>query len=266
MKFGLGFGLNRNNFLGGAIDARIQQAINANATMLLMGDLANGSSPGNNTDPTNVWVDKSGVGNNASAVNFAWTTASGWDNVVVPSGAEAMLKGDGVDDYLTIPNHASLDPTGTEDFAICLIFKTPSSLATDYIYSKGLNSEATQQIGLLLRSTGSVSLYLNGDNITIVSPSTLVASTVYSLTVKRIGGVLKTIVNEVQTFNSANSTSLISQPYIRAFARSNSLDGLSQTLFFGGFMGALAFFYNGATGLNETDVDNACALLKAPYF
>ena len=57
------------------VDPRITAALAANCTMLLLGDLADGTNPGNNTDPTNPFVDS--INSNDATLNgFAWTTTS----------------------------------------------------------------------------------------------------------------------------------------------------------------------------------------------
>lgn len=258
---GLGLGLNKSNLiLTSGVDPRIQAAIDANATMLLMGDLANGTSPGNNTDPTSTWADLINS-NDATLTNFAWTTSSGWDGVTVPSGTEQMLKADGVDDYGVIANNANLDPTGTEDFAICGVIKTGATIDTGYLFAKNDigSSPSDFQYGVVSVG-GNLTLYY-GVSLSI---NALSSDTIHSFSIKRIGGNMKMTFDGAEVRNQADSQSLVSKPNTKIFARTTTGGGPAALLNF--HLGVFAFFYNGATGLNETDVDNACALLKAPYF
>lgn len=202
--------------------------------------------------------------NNALLTNFAGTTSSGYDDVTAPSRTVKMLKADGVDDYCVIANAPSLDPTGTEDFAICGVFKTGATLVTGYLFAKNLEDSINMQYGILPLSTGSFRIILNG--VGINTASVFLTNTVYSFVVKRINENLKVFVNQTEQINQSNTTSLTTYPHIRVFSRSNSIDGTTQSSFIGYHLASLAFFYNGATGLNETDVDNACDLLFAPYF
>jgi hypothetical protein len=264
---GLGLGLNRNNkiFGGGGVDPRITAAITANATMLLMGDLANGTSPGNNTDPTSTWKDLINS-NDATAFNHAWTPSSGWDAVTVPSGTEQMDKGDGADDYWTVANHASINPTGTEDFAICGVFRTDVVLDNGWLFCKNEQTNlADTQYSLLLLSSGAGRFRSSGVSINIPD-ATFVADEINTLEIKKIGSTIKIIINEIEIINQSFTQNLVSRPNFNIFNRSSNAGNTTHTEFNNSYLGYLAFFYNGATGLNETDVDTACALLRAPYF
>lgn len=263
-RLGLGLGLSRGSFIK-RIDPRIQAAINANATMLLMADLANGTGPGNNTDPTSTWKDLINA-NDATLVNFAYTTSSGWESVVVPSGTEVVCVKDGVDDRIVIANNLSIDPTGTEDFAICGCQFIPSPLDSGWIFCKNeLSNVSDVQFGIFLTADGGGRLRVGGVNI-ILAAATFVAGQFNSFDLKKIGSNIKLVVNETVYINQGFATSLVSRPNFNIGARSSSSDNTTHTEFTNYQDGYMVFFYNGATGLNETDVDNACALLRAPYF
>lgn len=59
-----------------------------------------------NSPPSSILIDKSGLGNNGTPSNFAYTSLSGSD------GGEAIVF-DGVDDYISIANNANLQITNS---------------------------------------------------------------------------------------------------------------------------------------------------------
>lgn len=266
MMLGLGLGLNKNNFIS-SVDPIIDALIKANCTMYLDPNKADGTSKGINSPLTNPLTDLIGS-NDATLVNFNGTVSSGYDDLTLPNtNVKTFLKGDGVDDYGIIADNESLNPTGTEDFAFCGVFKTDTTIKTSYIFVKNTSTSADVQYGIFIESTGTFKARLSGNILyEILGAGSILPNTLYSFTLKRINGRLKIAINGVEEYNQPNGVSLVSRDFIRVFCRSNSLDGTVNSLFGNHEIAPLVFFYNGATGLNETDVDDACALLKADYF
>jgi len=265
---GLGLGLNRSNLIisGGGVDPIIAAMQLANATLYVDMDKATGTSKGVNSPFTDPVVDLIGS-NDIDLVGFAETTADGYDEVSIPAKADVtMLKGDVVNSYGVIADNASLDPTGTEDFAICGVFKTSAILSSKYLFARNLDNIGNMQYSLLPLSNGGINAYMNGVSIGLADAGTISINSVYEYRLKRISSVLSFEINEVKTYNEPNTDMFVSTPYFRLFCRNSSVDGITQTLYGEYYLGYLSFFYNGATGLNETNVDNACALAKAKYF
>lgn len=86
-----------------------------------------------NSPPTTILRDRSGMGNNATANNFAYTTSSGSDG-------QGGVVFDGINDNLTV-NQALL---GTTPFSIEISFTTPSTLSGQYytLLSKCINASS----------------------------------------------------------------------------------------------------------------------------
>lgn len=260
MRLGLGLGLNKSILLPSG-DPLLKALTKANCTLYLEGDRATGTSKGVNSPLTDPWVDL--IGNNsADLVNFVGTTSSGYNDLLVPNGeTRTFLKADGVDDYGVIANDPSLDPTGTEDFAICGVFKTDNPVDTGYLFAKNdtLSSPSDFQYGIVSVG-GNLSLYF-GVSIAI---NALSADTLHSFAVKRISGNLIMSFDGVEVYNQPNAQSLVSKPNTKLFARTTTGGVASSFLNFN--LGTISFFYNGPTGLNETDVDEACELIRQRYF
>lgn len=254
---GLKLGLNMyKKVTSSAVDPILTAFQDANATMLLWGDRADGTNPGVNAPLTNPFTDLIGS-NDATLVNFAGTTADGYD---VPTGVngQTMLKCDGVDSYCTIPNDASIDPTGTEDFAISAIFKTDSTLETGWLIFKGDSATTPLQFGIRLLSNGAI--YLNiGASQYYSGAGDIIVDTLYEIIAYRISGTAKVILNEVTQINISNTDILTSEPNINIL----SLPSINQ--YSNIYLGYLSFFYNGSTGLNETKINTAHNLLKAEF-
>jgi len=177
----------------------------------------------------------------------------------------AMLKADGINSYGAIADNASLDPTGLEDFAICGVFKTGAILENTYLIAKNTD-DISMQYSIIPWSDGRIYMRIGGVLRTIVPAGTLQTNTMYDIRVKKIGSFLKCDLNENEESNIAYTTSLVSHPNATLFGYSTSADGSTRGGFSNVYLGYLAFFYNGAKGLIEAGVDNACALAKAKYF
>jgi len=265
MMLGLGLGLNKNNFIS-SVDPIIDALIKANCTMYLDPNKADGTSKGINSPLTNPLTDLIGS-NDATLVNFNGTVSSGYDDLTLPNtNVKTFLKADGVDDYGTIANNASIDPTGTEDFAYCKIFKTIPTNPTSYLLNKSNGSTGTMQYGFFVASNQSFGSYIGGGFIGLATVGTISDDEIHCIIVKRIGSVLKCEIDGIETYNAVNTRSLTSGSLVRTNAKPTNAGGTTHDSFSAMYGGAEAFFYNGATGLNETDVDDACALLKADYF
>lgn len=79
-----------------------------------------------NSPPTNPWLDKSGNGNNAIPSNFGYVSGSGSDGT-------GGVVGDGVDDYLQVPNPIS----GASIFTLTINFKHVSPVAYTDLFTFG---------------------------------------------------------------------------------------------------------------------------------
>lgn len=206
--------------------------------------------------------------NDVSLTQFAETTASGYDVVTVPNGTITMLNKDGIDDRPTIANNANLDPTGTQDFAICGILKNKVALDGGWIFCKNLDTNlSTVQFGLfVISSDGGGRLRLgNGLNL-IIPPGTFIADKIQSYVIKKIGSNIKLEIDGNTIINQVFTATLTSQPNFNLGCRSASIDNTTFAEFTNVYDGAFAFYYNGNDGLVEADVDASCALIAAPYF
>lgn len=178
-----------------------------------------------------------------------------------------MLKSDGTDDFVAIGNNANIDPTGTQDFAVCGTLRTNPTLNSGWMFCKNLdNNISNVQIGLFFAGvSGGGSLRVGGVDITI-SDNTFDANTTHEILIIKIGSNIKLVVDGTNVINQSFTTSLVSRPNFRMFARSASSDGNTNAEFVNDLVGYLAFFYNGNNSLNESNINAACNLAKAPYF
>lgn len=262
---GLGLGLDRYLKKKGG-DPLLEALTKANCTLYLEGDRATGTSKGVNSPLTDPWVDLIG-NNNADLVNFVGTTSSGYDDLLVPNGeTRTFLKGDGVDDYGVIANDSSLDPTGTEDFSICYVGYLTNLVANKWLFCKNLGTFTSDvQYGIRYTGSGNGWLRVGGQSYTF-DAGTIVLNGFNIFVVKKIGSTLRLSINGVEVINISFTISLVSRPYFLLFARNNSTTSILPTEESDQYMGDMAFFYNGPTGLNETDVDAACELIRRRYF
>lgn len=132
-----------------------------------------------NSPSTTSWLDRSGLGNNATPSGFAYTTASGSDGV-------GGVTFDGVDDYVSIPTMLGLN-VGTGDFSILFQMKLT-------------------QIGIFedLFGGSTVVLYMSIDNAlkynNVLGESTsgtLNVNTQYYVSVVRQSGIVKMKINVI---------------------------------------------------------------------
>jgi|GEM_PF-4181462 len=231
MKFGLGFGLNRNHFLGGGIVKKLKDA---GAVLALLSNKADGSAPLTGNDSP--WVDLSGNSNNGTLINFAGTAASGWN----ADSGENFITLDKIDDVIDFINTSSVDIT-TNDFVLAAVFKVTDRSTSGYIISKNEDSSTEQQYGLLSQSNGNVGFYLNG----AVRTSFPLADDLWGSTLFEWDGAdIRGYLNNVKTgAEPAFVGPLISESNLQVGARSASVDGTIKTLFFGGDIAAIALFH-----------------------
>lgn len=256
-QLGLSLGLHKSS----PLQSPLQRLVRASSWTINM-DEATGISPGINSPFTNPVVDLKRNAN-VTLTNFGATTSSGF---VVDTNAGktfTMLKFDGVNDYGLAANHPNLDITGTGDFAIAAVFKTAATLTSTYIVSKNLDSLLTAQYNILLQTTGEIKMYLNGTEYIVVPSGGLVANSFYSLIVYRVGGILKTRLNKITTYNQINNVNILTRPHFRIGARSNSIDGLVNSVFTNIALAHLSIINGAVTPFTEAqliaDWDRFCA-------
>lgn len=186
----------------------------------------------------------------------------------VPSTGQVFVKTpwfiecDGTNSFGILPNVPDLDPTGDDDFAIGVVFKSPATWNTGYLYSASEGSSV--KFGLIFGADTSIYLSLNGTWINIATAK-LAQNSIFKLFVIRKNGVLKCVFNNIQTYSSANSDILVAGPIKRMFSRSGNADGTVSDTFCKG--SACSFvFAKGAKGtLDETKLSKALDKLNANY-
>ena len=182
--------------------------------------------------------------NDALWVNAAETIADGYDEVIAPNGKTVtMAKGGGIDTYFTLPNSADLDPTGLDNFGMARVFKTPPVLQNSYLRCKNLDSTATVQYAVAYLSNGDLQVRLEGLTFN-VGIGAIAPNSFYKMITKRADGRLVVKLNDVEIYNQLNATTLTSRPNVREFARSNSADGLNNSIFYNGWSGLNSFTLN----------------------
>lgn len=149
-----------------------------------------------------------------------------------------FLAADGVDSYGAIADNGSLEFTGTQDFALSGVFVTPPVLQAGFIGITKCNNDAnTVQYGFALQSNGSINFAAGGAGaiVGIAPTGSVLPNSINTFMLIRKTGVMKLYVNNIKTYDSANTFSLVSRLFVRLFCRSNSADGSAQTAFFKGF-------------------------------
>jgi len=182
-----------------------------------------------NSPFTNPMVDRSNNDNDATLVNYAETTLSGYDVITAPNGKEVtVLKSDGVDDYCTLQDLEGLDPTGSDDFAMGFVFKTSTVGSFKAIYAK---TDGGSNFQLLLESGGNndLRLYSVGASAEVIQSGNLNNDTFYKLIIKRHNGRLVSYLNDVTQYDELNTWNLTSQPSARLFAKSTNAEGTTHT-------------------------------------
>lgn len=162
----------------------------------------------------------------------------------VNSNGMYSLYYDGVDNFMNITDNVGLDILSG---GLSILAEFDTEAQAGYIFSRNLDSIATQQYGLLSNATGTVDFYLEGairstDPTTDLNNKIIIAT--YNSTQTNVylnGGIKDT---------DSVSTSLTSRPNIQIGCRSNSVDGLTKTVFFKGHITKISIFKKGLT-LNE---------------
>lgn len=148
-----------------------------------------------------------------------------------------FLSTDGIDDVGILANNPSVDITGAEDFEIAVGFVTPSLLSISTIYYDGGdgNSVPDRKLQIFYDSVGGLSYVIGGVFIG-TTVDFIKTNTLYDVRLKRIAGIASLIVNGVEVAQIPNTTLLLSKPYKRLFARTNSGTGTTHALYFKGLM------------------------------
>lgn len=213
---GLGLGLSKGiNLLSNL------KLLTRNADWGFWVDKATGTSKGTNSPATNPIQDL--VGNaDGTLQGFGFIPTSGYVDVVAPNDKTVTgIQGDGVNDVILLPSNAP-NPVGLQDFGFAFVFKTGATLpATSCIYSRGDVGDTTSQFSLYYASSGNVSLYIENQFIGLAS-GVILPNTFYFMKVTRKSGVLRCVINSVQTTSVANVLSLTSRLNSRLFARATS--------------------------------------------
>jgi hypothetical protein len=194
------------------IQDRIRLVKNAGGVLYLDARKATGYGLPTNSPLTSPWVDLSGNGNNATPNNMAGTTASGVDttNPLKPFWAT-----DGIDDFWSLVNTASLDIT-VAPLAIFSTIKISTGAAGGYVINKN-NSGADFQYALNWDNVGSrMVCYLEGANRKTGTSSSVVANSWYNVGWIWDGSTVKLFVNLIQDGAAGTySGSLTSRPNLR---------------------------------------------------
>lgn len=230
---GLGLGLNKNNFRSNAI----ADLIKAGATFIF------DPSQGKNTPFDTVVVDKSKNGNNVTLTGFAGTTASGYDNVTMPSGKVVKMANlDGVNDFGAMVASDSLNPIGTDDFAQLVVFKPSDTSARYWGLSRNLSITTDTQYGFYA-NVGAITYFISGAPIGVFAHGSDFVVVVFG----RINGRRFLNVNNTEVHETAFANAISSQPNVQLSCRSNAADGLTKSAFSKGYQG-LCVFFKGANG------------------
>lgn len=152
---GLGLGLNRN-----ALAQRAQLVRSAGCVLYLDARRATGSALPVNSPLTSPWIDLSGQGNNATPTNMAGTITSGV-NITDPSKPFWVL--DGIDDFFSLVNTASVDITSAPLAVFATIKVNASAAANSYIVCKNITNASYVQYGISWSFSGNqVAVTLEG--------------------------------------------------------------------------------------------------------
>lgn len=189
---------------------------------------------------------------------FAFTPASGYVDVVAPNGKTVTgVQGDGVNDVVLLPSNAP-NPVGLDEFFIGLVVKTGSSLTSGQIVCRNSSSTSDVQYAIQLISDGRIAIYLEGTANYINTIGTIQPNSFYKVRMKRVGGRLVGIVDEVEGYNAVNTANITSRPNTRLFARSSSVDGSTNTSFSNVWLGAIDIKVNNVVEA-EADFNKFCA-------
>ena len=86
----------------------------------------NGTTPGNNDDPTAEWHDVSGNANHGTLTGFAGTTASGWAGTGTLADPYRLVSQDLADKHVLVAPSASLNSVGPASFTVEAVWKLPT--------------------------------------------------------------------------------------------------------------------------------------------
>jgi len=243
MKFGLGFGLNRNHFLGSEI---VKELKDAGAVLALLGNRYGGVD--------NEWHDVIN-GYICTLFNQAGTIGSGFNS----ENGQTYNTLDGVDDYGGFPDIPELDIT-TAPLAIGVTFKKTMSDAM-YAICRNLDSFGSIQYSVyFFNSPNVVSFTTMGNRYAEINMDAYDGE--YLNIVFYWDGVNVTgYLNGSQQTQQVFAGSLISQPNTQLGARSASIDGVSKSFFLDADI-ATQTIYTGS------DIDKILAIeakISAPY-
>jgi len=186
---GLGLGLNKNTN---------KRQIVRNGLVLYLDGRDFKNSP-----PTSLWMDRSGLGNNATPTGFAYTTASGSDGV---SGVVF----DGVDDIATVTNNVNFD-FGSGDFTIAFSVNMNVKNVINSIVCKRYSATSNASFYIYLGTTTIVFAYsVNGTvSSEITFTKTLNVNTKYRILFRRVGTSLKCFVDNILISETSMGTNVI---------------------------------------------------------
>lgn len=145
--------------------------------------------------------------------------------------ARPYVATEGLDSLGVLANNPSVDIVGTEDFAISWCGITPTTLQASTIIAKNLDGLVNNQYLLYLQSDGVLSIYLNSSGFGLTVTGYIKSNSQTKIDVERKDGRLKCWVNDVLTYDQANTTSLTTQPNFRLFARSSNASGTTHTAY-----------------------------------
>ena len=191
----------RNVILSG-VRTREQLVKSAGGVLYLDARKADGSGLPINSPLTTPWQDLSINGNNATPVNMASTSSSGYNESIAKPGWTL----DGVDDRFSLVNTASVDVT-ERPLAVFMTVKTP--IQTGYLFCKNFESVGEIQYGMYYNSSANdtVILALNGVTKGQTATGYLTSGNIYNLGfIWTADGNVKMYINGVQSGNTVAVT------------------------------------------------------------
>lgn len=198
-----------------------------------------------NSPPTNPWLDKSGLNNNAVPGGLAYTTASGSD------GAGGVVL-DGVNDNLAVANNLGL----TKDFT--LVFKLKPS-AAQVSYANLLVYKNSGSNGFMVEQNASnlnqlyLAVYNGVTNQGTAARTTLDSSKVQRFVIRRQGSTIKHFLDNVNT-----GTTTIDDVNLTQFAGNMYIGKkYDNTVFWAGVLKTLLIYNRALTDAELLQNDNA---------
>jgi len=205
--------------------------VKGNVLSLIANEANNGLPPSSvpSTSPT-TWKDLTRYGNNATMVNQAGSSSSGWKSEVINGKTVYYNRLDGVDDYGSFVNTASLDIT-TNEFAIAKTFRIQTGATTKWIWNKSEDAENETQYGLKYNATnGYIELWLEGYIRATIFAGSITANVWYNVIFYRnSSGVIRSWLNTLEHSGNIYVGALTSRPNLRLGARSSNAEGTTHT-------------------------------------